>query len=149
MSDELDEQPVPSETTCPHCGAEPTDETARAHHLSDLGYMHDDVTLVCSDCEESWVCGVPIGNSTEFEEKLWCDSCDNCFGLVHRVDVSQMPDMVKVHMKCPNDDCHHFWVSERYPDEDGVALIGYPKITGQTEGARAYGYNEDESPSEN
>lgn len=139
---------VPSESSCPTCGADPTDESVLEHRLSDMGYTHDDVRLECAnpDCEnDGWTLGVPIG---EFDggSDLWCASCDETQYLVHRIHVvtgEEGEDKLRVHLKCPN--CYHFPLPppERELDDMGVSLIGYPQITGATEGARPDGYVDD------
>ena len=59
--------------------------------------------------------------------------------LVHRVEVLST-DRIKLHLKCPNADCHTFTMCKRDPDEHGVVLLGYPQITGDTTAASPYGY---------
>lgn len=129
---------VPENSSCPVCGSEPTDESVANHRLSDMGYLHDDVNLQCSNCDNDWTLGIPLG---EFNggNYLWCDSCDDSQYLVHRVDFKDE----RIHLKCPN--CFHFENIEVDPDERGINLIGYPQITGATDNSEAYGYT-DEPP---
>lgn len=140
---ELTEQPRPSDSRCPACGAEPTDESVTEHKLSDLGYLHDDVFLECAadDCDETWVCGVPVGSSDEFADDLWCESCDDEWMLVHRVLPQR--EGVTLHLKCPSDTCNYFTTTTRDTDDSGRALVGYPIITGETEGAKPYGWSDE------
>lgn len=109
--DELDPVEVPSASKCPYCGGEPDYQSSASHHLSALDYLHDDVMLKCEDCRRKWACGVPIGGPpAESFADLWCDSCDNGFMLVHRVEVSGVDideddnrvGAVGLHLKCPN-----------------------------------------------
>lgn len=133
---ELTEAEVPEATRCPYCGGKPTDEVR--HHLSALGYIHDDIRLKCADCNKAWICGVPQGDPEErFWDDLLCKSCGERFYKVHRVEVPEN-GTIGLHLKCPN--CFYFDQTQRKLDENGRALIGHPDITGATEGAEAYGY---------
>lgn len=134
----MEKQPEPSASQCPYCGGEPQYDPE--HVLSATGYTHDDVHYACSDCGEEWTCGVPIGeHDGELAEDLFCRSCEKRFGLVHRVQPVN-ENQVLFHMKCPNTDCHNFWQMKRQSD-DGVILMGYPQITGNTKDAsRDYGH---------
>lgn len=128
---------------CPECGAQATDESITEKRLSDLGYMHEDVYLRCSDCSHRWAHGVPIGDH-EQPDDLDCGACDGQM-LVHRVwprvNDQGVTVSVHLHLKCP--DCFNFDITSRYPDETGRALIGYAAITGSTEGCQPYGYPSD------
>lgn len=153
---ELTEQPTPSEANCPYCGGDP--EYDPEHQLSFMGYTHDDVTFDCSECDERWVSGIPIGEyDGPLAEDLYCRQCEKRYGLVHRVrpltghyerdlndeDVSDPTMGVEVHMKCPNEDCRYFWTFERDVGPHGTVMMGYPQITGDVDGAEeAYGYAE-------
>lgn len=137
---DLTEQPIPSETNCPNCGSSPTHESIVAHRLEATGYQHDDIRLECGDCGSRWTCGVPIGKELEYGDDLWCDACDDSVMFVHRVRIRSGGDEVSVHMKCPN--CYYFDTVLRETDDGGVALMGYPDITGSFEGADPYGYKE-------
>lgn len=147
MATELSEQPVPDVPIfCPECGGEPVrsaDEIQVQHRLSAMGYLHDDQDPECSECGHSWTHGVPVG---QFEggEDLLCDSCQHDPSLkrpvyyrVHRVEWQQ-GDRVLLHLKCPR--CYLFTTVERERDNRGVALVGYPDITGSTDGADEYGW---------
>lgn len=142
----LDYQPVPSESSCPYCGGDPTDRTERHHSLSALGYLHDDVQMECADCGRTWPCGVPVG---EYDgpgaEELFCDSCEQRYMRVHRVncDPRDRRDYYIIHLKCPNPECYYFDKIQREPDGGGTALLGYPDITGSVENAKPYGYQGD------
>lgn len=144
VSTELDKQSVPSDSSCPYCGSAPTDESQVEHRLSNIGYLHDDIQLRCSECDQSWICGVPIGEyDGERADELFCDSCETRYMRVHRVELHREgDDEVVIHLKCPNQDCLHFDKIVRQPGERGVVLMGYPDITGEVEGAEAYGYND-------
>ena len=132
----LEEQPIPEDTSCPECGDDPTDDSLVEHKLSNMGYLHDDIQLSC-DNGHTWSCGVPIG---EFDggDSLICDSCDESWMYVHRVQLSSGDEKILLHLKCPN--CKYFEEVEREPDGDGVALVGYPPITGDTVYADSFGY---------
>lgn len=131
---DLDEQPLPP-TKCPECGGEPSDEII--HRLSAMGYSHDDQHVVCVDCGHRWTCGVPIGefDRPEMAADLEC-SCGH-WRLVHRAQITDAGN-VALHLKCP--ECYHFEIVSRETDADGIALVGYPQISGQTEGCDPYGY---------
>lgn len=139
----LDHQPVPSESRCPYCGGDPTDRSERHHSLSVLGYLHDDIQMECEECGRTWPCGVPVG---EYDgpgaEELFCDSCEQRFMRVHRVnwDPRGRRDYFIIHLKCPNPECYYFAKLQREPDGGGTALLGYPDITGSVESAKPYGY---------
>lgn len=135
----LENQPIPEETHCPKCRAEPTESSVRQHKLSDLGYMHDDVQLECSECEATWTLGIPIGEELEYGDDLWCSSCDDSVMLVHRVKVKPDDQMVvKLHLKCPN--CYYFTTIDRKCDDRNLALVGYPQITGELSEDEPYGF---------
>lgn len=153
MSDDsIKPQAIPDETACPYCGAPPTDESTVEHNLSACGYLHDDIKLECRDCGESWMCGVPVGGHADGDSDavpdLFCASCDHHRLLVHRVELvtaptsDAIPDdistLVQLHLKCPS--CNWFTTTVRAPDRSGVALVGYPSITGDLEDAAASGY---------
>lgn len=140
--DELEEQPIPADTRCPECGGEPLPDRV-THNLSAIGYTHDDIQNVCADCGGEWTCGVPIGefDRPEMEDDLWCDACDDSWVLIHRV--APKSTYIVLHTKCPNPDCNDFDRIRRKPDDSGVALVGYPQITGSTEGCKPYGWVDD------
>ena len=147
MAAELEEQPAPSETRCPDCGAPPTEESKRDKQLSSLGYLHQDVRLACSnvDCGREWSVGQPIGefDRPDLAADLACDSCEETSMLVHRIRVGAgVGGGLKLDLKCPNPECHYFDQIVRDTDENGVALVGYPQITGRTDGADPYGWGE-------
>lgn len=139
---ELSEQPTPSASTCPYCGGEP--EHDATHTLSAMGYLHDDVHLTCADCGQGWTSGVPVGEyDGPLADDLFCTACEERYGLVHRVEIRD-PTSVRVHVKCPNTDCYHFWTFDREGDNRGIVLMGYPQITGDVDGAdEPYGYQDD------
>lgn len=139
--DRLGPEPAPEDVGCPGCGARPTAESIAQHRLSANGYLHDDVQYECSECDRSWVHGIPIGEGGA--DDLWCMVCDNAWKFIHRVDVSRSgKDSVLLHVKCPN--CYHFDKITRRPGRNGVALVGYPPITGATDTAQDYGYPDGE-----
>jgi len=145
----MQEQEPPRKSKCPLCDGEPTDESLTDHSLSALGYLHDDAELVCSECGNHWTVGRPIG---EFEggQDLWCSSCDDAWMRVHRIrEVENNPDgKLRLHLKCPN--CYQFKSVARTPDEEGIALVGYPDITGSIdESAENYGYPPGDPPGMN
>lgn len=132
----MENQPEPSASSCPYCGGDP--EYDPEHILAASGYTHDDIHFTCKDCERDWTCGVPIGeHDGEFAKDLFCRSCTERYGLVHRVQPIT-DTQVLIHLKCPN--CYNFWQMKRKSD-DGVILMGYPQITGDTDNAsRPYGH---------
>lgn len=140
---DLEEQPVPERSRCPDCGGEPREDDV-LHRLSSLGYMHDDIGLVCSECGNQWTCGVPIGDfeRAEIAGEMRCDSCENSTMLVHRVDTRGLnaPGDIDLHLKCPAPDCNYFTIVGRDTDDDGRALVGYDLITGSVDGAEPYGW---------
>lgn len=131
----MEKQPIPEDSKCPQCGGEPTDESEINHHLSQLGYVHDDIEMKCSECGYGWYCGVPIGEyEGELAEELFCDSCESRYMLVHRVlprPGSSPPFRYRLHLKCPNGDCNYFKKVDRKTDNHGIGLVGYPQITGE------------------
>lgn len=149
---------VPDNARCPDCGAKPTEDQidrAKVHdRLSNIGYKHGDFKFDCPECDTSFTHGVPVG---EFDggTDLWCDPCEEYF-YVHRVkakgpcsptdgdDFHAPDDGVLLHLKCPG--CFRFKKVKRDNDRRGVALIGYPPITGEVDDdTRPYGY-ESEPP---
>jgi rubredoxin len=165
----LSEQRIPSNTTCPYCGAEPTGDSKVKHQLSAVGYLHDDIHLECSECDEKWACGVPIGQVDDgYNEDLYCDSCTDRYMQIHRLQVDfkgmaerlrqieeesgvasinhmerdelaeKINPLLTIHLKCPN--CYYFKKISRTFDDRGVALMGFPEITGSREGASEYGW---------
>lgn len=149
MDQELTEQSVPEVPVfCPECGGEPVktaEELRVEHRLGAMGYLHDDQVFECSDCAHEWTHGVPQG-AFEGGGDLRCHSCRHDPGLegdqfyrVHRV-VSEQGDQVLLHLKCPR--CYLFSKTKREQDNGGVALVGYPDITGSTEGADPYGWQD-------
>lgn len=143
---ELQEQPIPSESKCPDCGGDPTNESVAEHRLSNMGYLHDDVELECEDCDITWSVGIPIGDSPDNEE-LKCRSCNDEWMLIHRFKVytEQEDTFVKMHLKCPN--CYHFDITEpRQVDENDLVLTGYPQITGDVKDAEEWGWSLGDAP---
>lgn len=145
-SRELEKQPMPSDTMCPYCGGEPTDDSVVNHRLSATGYLHDDIQLQCQDCGHEWPVGVPIGEIEDpMAEDLYCDSCEKRFMRVHRVapdwDSPEDRRRVLLHLKCPN--CFYFDKEVRECGDRGIALVGYSDITGSFDDATAYGWSDD------
>lgn len=138
----LENAAVPSETMCPYCGSPPDEESQVTHKLSNLGYLHDDQDLKCSNehCNRKWTCGVPVGSDDEFADELFCKSCSKRFGRIHRGEPKD-EDTMCFHMKCPN--CFYFWKIYRRV-VDGCALVGYPDITGYRGTARNTDYKVEE-----
>lgn len=143
----MDRQSVPSDVSCPACGADPKPDPS--HRLSAIGYTHDDIEFDCANaaCGHTWASGVPIGEAHgPLAEELFCDACEKRYGLIHRVkllpvrgDHDRTP--LELDLKCPNTNCYHFWTVTRQTDTDGVCLIGHPQITGSLDGAATtYGY---------
>jgi hypothetical protein len=129
----MEKQSVPSASNCPYCGSPP--QYNPEHNLSAIGYTHDDIVFTCSECDEEWPCGVPIGDvHDEYAQDLFCNSCESRYGLVHRVDPKDGYDCIVLHMKCPN--CTYFWKSKRQTGPDGKVLTGYPHITGSIRNAK-------------
>lgn len=177
----MTEKQTTRKTNCPQCGGEPTGESEVKHNLSNMGYLHDDQTFVCSNCDRDYTHGVPVGEPDVPAEDLWCDVCELGYMSVHRVKVlstKQVELQLKCHhhhpfdcpecaegirrdgvrvteersFHCPHceeellrDDvpyCFYFNKTLRKADNHGVAMVGYPIITGQTEGAEPYGWVE-------
>lgn len=154
---DLEPQPVPDVPIfCPECGGEPVKQSGELlveHRLGNMGYLHDDQNPECSECGNTWAHGVPVG---EYEwadsDDLRCHSCrhdpdleDDQFYRVHRVVMSRKaspggPGRVTLHLKCPR--CYLFSKAEREQDHRGVALVGFPDITGSVdhEDVKPYGY---------
>lgn len=143
---DLEEQPFPSESKCPECGGEPTAESKASHLLSVNGYLHDDRHVKCEDCGNDWQVGIPVGDGPK-NDKLWCDSCDDEWMLIHRFDLDRSEDIpyVKLHLKCPN--CYYFKRTDKHMlDSDGIALTAYPPITGDVGGADEFGWDKGDVP---
>jgi len=162
MATDLDQPDLPEvDVFCPHCGARPIympEELVDVQHrLSASGYLHDDMAFRCSsdECGEQWTHGVPIG---EYElddvDDLQCHSCRNDPALdgdqyyrVHRVHIKRQSTaaqvgFVELHLKCPR--CYLFAKAERDTDKRGVALVGFPDITGSIKAAdHDYGYDQE------
>lgn len=142
----LKEQPLPEDSHCPECGAEPTTESIIEHRLSDHGYLHDDVKLKCrgDECGTEWAHGVPIGDfdRPEMADDLFCSSCSDAWMFVHRV--APKSANVVLHLKCPN--CYNFDKVRRSKDtrNGNVVLVGYPQITGETSGCDPFGYHHED-----
>lgn len=140
----LPEQPE-VETACPRRGADPTHESEALHKLSAMGYAHDDQEFVCSECENNWCHGVPIGESDPFDGDLRCENprCETEWCFVHRIERVNTADGpgVKLHKKCP--ECYFFGFAHRLFDDGDLALVGYPPITGNMDGAIQWGYDDD------
>lgn len=138
------------EAHCPKCGERATDESLTEVRLSELGYYHGDAHYECQECDNEWVHGVPVGRSEKFSDDLYCQSCEEEWYLIHRVVPHVQVDFeeedwtfnqIQLHVKCPN--CYHFdRISREADEENRRVLVGYPQITGQTEGAEPYGYKE-------
>lgn len=140
----MDEQPFPEDAACPECGGEPTPESKRKHHLQSLGYLADDGHPECRECGAMWRIGRPIG---EFEggDDLWCESCDSRYMRVHFIKLMERGGSIrhyKLNLKCPNPECVHYDTVRRESDASGRALVGYPDITGTTEGADPVGWTD-------
>lgn len=137
---------MPTESRCPECGGEPDDESSRRYQLSSMGYLHQDVRFVCSECEFEWSCGVPVDKSEDEQDfpgrngSLWCDSCDQAWMLVHRVMPHSIGAGVRLDLKCPREECNYFTRARRETGPNGYALIGYPAITGKIDGSTPFGY---------
>jgi hypothetical protein len=61
---------------------------------------------------------------------------------VHRVRTAraEADGEVVLDAKCPDRDCRNWEQIPREVDADGVALVGYPGLTGQTGGCEPHGY---------
>lgn len=142
---ELVEQPERTDSMCPECGNPPVERVY--NNLSSMGYLHNDQKQMCEN-GHTWKNGIPIGDfdRPDLAEDLWCGSCDDSWVLIHRIrlGVTSFPDAdIVLDTKCPNDDCNTFDQVPRNVDEThSVALVGYPQITGKTEGCEPYGYEE-------
>lgn len=154
---------VPDEAVCPECGGEPTDESERERFLSDMGYMSGECPLVCGTCGSKFLHGVPLGEFDLYDD-MECPACSqrgvSSYFRVHRVHVDppdppmefseerrrrvlDMENPVLLHVKCP--ECFHMPKGGgvyRDADDYGLALVGNPPITGETDGARPQGYRE-------
>lgn len=136
----LEEQPEPDKATCPFCGAEPTDQSKVEHRLASIGYLHDDISYECDECERTFTHGMPIGEPPEeYYRDLRCSNCgDGQFGRVHYVTLFE-DSMLLLKLKCP--ECMLVWDVHRRLDAQNAALVGFPGITGDIEKAeRSYGH---------
>lgn len=129
----VEEQPEP-DAACPDCGAEPRGDPL--HNLKALGYRADDIRYTCSedDCGNAWTHGVPQGGTAGQGDDLRCSNpkCGAPFGLPHKLLGDDGSDALKISLKCPT--CHYVWTVEREPSMSGAYLVGYPHLTGDTEG---------------
>jgi len=147
---------APENARCPECGTPAPDEQvdrAVVHdRLENNGYLHGDFNFTCPECDYSYVHGVPVGDF-EGGTDLWCGGCET-YVMVHRVvaigpcqttdgETFDAPgDGVLLHTKCPG--CYRFEKIKREPDRNGVALVGYPSITGEVnDETRPYGWEDD------
>lgn len=141
---------LPTESKCPACGSDPDEESTRLSHLSDMGYLHQDVRFSCSECEATWSCGVPVDGSDEEPDfpgrggSLWCDSCNDSWMLIHRVRPNSDGGQVLLDLKCPREECNYFTRARRVTGSEGFALVGYPQITGKIDGSTPFGYPAEE-----
>lgn len=164
MSDSGDGEdlpPLPEKIACPECGhyceGEEVREAKMKENLSNNGYLHRDVWFTCPECgygdeeDERWVHGIPVRNYDGGED-LWCDACETWY-MVHRVGVEGMKlvdgeGMIRVpeegivlHVKCPV--CFDFKRVKRVAGNSGIALVGFPPITGEINRDTApFGYDQ-------
>jgi hypothetical protein len=127
-----------SSVSCPHCGADPTDEsveTARSNEqLRALGYTHTDQTLACPNGHE-WTHGVPRGTP---ETDVW--GCDACGDRYTPRDVFHSTDgRLHVVVKCRTcyykpDEPLHFDIPTDVSERWGI-LLGHPDVCGSIEDA--------------
>lgn len=124
-----------TESRCPQCGEEPTDESVVHKNLSDIGYLHEDRRYECSSCGNRWTVGEPKG---EPEDDTWL--CDSCGGdlIPHFVYIYHDNTKARIKPKCQ--DCN--WV----PDDPLViegssnghstrVFIGHHTVTGDRDAA--------------
>lgn len=156
---DLEPQPIPDVPVyCPECGGEPVKQSGELkveHRLGAMGYLHDDQNFECSECGNTWAHGVPVGEiEWDDADDLRCHSCrhdpdldEEQYYRVHRVVPSREsspggPGEVTLHLKCPR--CHLFSKVQRQMGKKGIALVGFPDITGSVdhEDVEAYGYDE-------
>lgn len=119
-NEDLEAQPE-RRSRCPACGSEPTEASLREHRLSNLGYLHDDQHFECSNCENTYTHGVPVGESDMNVDDLWCSVCDLGYMNVHRAEFERS-GLMKLHMKCAH---HHEFDCPECDEEilaDGVRM---------------------------
>ena len=141
MSD-IEDAPAPREigedleVRCPECGGEPNYQPDEAlavqERLQSNGYLHNDISIKCTECGHSWPHGVPRGEWDGYGD-LSCEACGHETMLVHRVRLNTAPEdgegEVTLHLKCP--ECYKFDRTARKMDRNGVSLVGYPQLTGE------------------
>lgn len=118
-------------THCPFCGAKATEESIRDKNLSELGYKHEDVRYDCSECEETWVHGIPKG---EYENETWdCDACEDGTYIPHFLFVNLSDKTIKTRPKCDN--CfhvprEHIEMLSKFNGENIRGFVGHISTTG-------------------
>lgn len=135
----MDHQPVPERACCPECGADPSHESVVRQQLSAVGYTHEDKRLECSECDNRWTCGIPIG---ETDDDTWV--CDACGGDLMPHFMYADADMERVRVKPKCRDC--YWVpddpiilpAKKSNTRNGIVVrffIGHHAVTGDVEAA--------------
>ena len=120
----VDEQPVP-DVSCPKCGADAPDYAVK-HTLHALGYLADDITMECAECEHSWLHGVPIGQGGK---DMTCPACELAEMRVHQINETGRG--WRLHFKCPA--CFYWHPERRAAGRDGYVLVGDAALTGSQE----------------
>lgn len=138
--------------TCPECEADWQHVTEEAGVLSDAGYLHKDVTHLCTECGATWLHGHPEGETAN--QGLLCDVCGDTM-LVHKFDVEGLNSTLLgimeaqsvhgrrpgdrvplngLHLKCPS--CKYFKSGlDGFELDNGEVALGYPSITGAIDDA--------------
>jgi len=116
---------------CPECGSEPTDESIIYEQLSDIGYLHTDTKIGCSECENTYIQGKPEGQT---ESDTWV--CDSCGGdlMPHFLYVNTGERTFRTRPKCV--ECNlvpeeRIDLTSRFNGENIRGFIGHHTVTGE------------------
>lgn len=118
-------------THCPYCGAKATDESIRKKELSALGYRHEDVRYDCSECDKTWVHGIPKG---EYDNEKWeCDACEDGHYIPHFLFIHAGEKKITTRPKCNN--CYHvpkerIELDSKFNGENIRGFVGHIETTG-------------------
>jgi predicted RNA-binding Zn-ribbon protein involved in translation (DUF1610 family) len=122
-----------TDSLCPECGAQPTDESVIYEQLSHLGYHHTDTRYECSMCGEKWIVGEPHGT---IDNDTWvCDSCGGDY-IPHFLYINSGENTIRVRPKCK--DCFYLpkeriELESKFNGENIRGFVGHHLTTGDME----------------
>lgn len=120
----------PENPECPYCGAGATDESIRNKRLESIGYLHTDVRYDCSECDGSWVHGVPRGDHDS--DKWVCDSCGGDY-MPHFLFVDPGDKVIETRPKCQ--ECSHapesyIEIDSKFQGDNIRGFVSHHTVTG-------------------